>query len=646
MATESRRRKPTDGKLLQLLVDGIVDCAIYLIGADGRVMTWNSGAERLKGYSAEEIIGQPYALFFTPEDRAAGKPDQALRGAREHGRFTDEGWRVRKDGGRFWASALLDAIHDESGKFVGYGKVTRDLTERLAAREALLEAEQQFGVLIQGVVDYAIFMLGPDGYVKTWNPGAERIKGYKPAEILGRHFSQFYTDSDKFRGEPQRALHTASTEGRYEKEGWRVRKDGGRFWASVIIDRITDPEGRIVGFAKVTRDLTERKKAQEEMDRARAALAQAQKMEAIGQLTGGVAHDFNNLLTVITNSLDLLATPGIDDRQRTRVIESAQRAADRAAKLTQQLLAFARRQPLKPKRQDVNVLLRGFEAILRRAAGDTVEIELELAPERLVTEIDGPQFESALLNLVVNARDAMSKGGRVIVRTQAIMADGASTGQPELKTGPYVVTTVEDNGEGMPPDVLTRAFDPFFSTKEPGKGTGLGLSQVYGFVTQSGGHIELTSVPSAGTKVTIYLPRVEPSDLSESEAGAVLDRAFVRPGTILVVDDDPDVLTIAVTTLQSLGYEVMTAPDGPTALAVLRRGDPIDVLFSDVMMPKGMSGVELAREARNINPEIGILLASGYPVSVLSAQGLSGDFALLPKPYRWAELAQRLREIM
>ena len=284
-----------DARNLELLINGIVDYAIFMLDPDGVVRTWNRGAERLKGYAADEIIGKPFSIFYTPEDRAKGLHEKALATARETGRFASEGWRVRKDGTRFWALVVIDAIRDEDGRIIGFAKVTRDITQRQQAHDELLESERRYRRLVEAVVDYAIFQLDPSGHVATWNPGAQRIKGYTPEEIIGRHFSTFYTPEDLENDVPKLALAQAAEQGRWEAEGWRMRKDGTRFWASVVIDRITDESGAIIGFAKVTRDLSERKQAQDELKRVQEQLVASQKLEAVGQLSGGIAHDFNNL---------------------------------------------------------------------------------------------------------------------------------------------------------------------------------------------------------------------------------------------------------------------------------------------------------------------------------------------------------------
>ncbi|MGE4047297.1 MAG: PAS domain S-box protein, partial [Acetobacteraceae bacterium] len=330
-----------------LLVQSVVDYAIFMLDPEGRVTSWNPGAERIKGYTREEILGSHFSRFYPPEELAAGVPARALRIAAETGRFHTEGWRIRKDGSRFWAMIVIDRI-DQGGKLLGFAKITRDMTEERAAQLEALEKERQFRLLVRGVTDYAIFMLTPDGCVSNWNTGAERIKGYTEPEILGEHFSRFYTEEDRAAGLPRKALETARREGRYESEGWRVRKDGSRFWAGVVLDAIADDQGELIGFAKITRDLTERREVQLELEKSREQLFQSQKMEAVGNLTGGLAHDFNNLLTGISGSLELmrarLAQGRINDLER--YIIAAQGAAARAAALTHRLLAFARRQRL------------------------------------------------------------------------------------------------------------------------------------------------------------------------------------------------------------------------------------------------------------------------------------------------------------
>jgi len=618
----------------QLLVAGVRDYAIFMLDAEGFIKTWNAGAQRFKGYAPREILGQHFSVFYTDGDRAGGRPALALRTARDEGKFEDEGWRVRKDGSQFWASVVIDPLRDDSGKLIGFAKITRDITDRKMAQEALRESEEQFRLLVQGVTDYAIYMLSPAGEVTNWNVGAERIKGYTREEILGKHFSCFYTDEDRASGLPALTLSTAAAEGRAEREGWRVRKDGSRFWAHVVVDAIRNGAGELVGFAKVTRDVTERKQAAEALERANAALFQSQKMESLGQLTGGVAHDFNNLLAVMSNGLDVLSLR-VQDHADLKMLETMQRAVARGATLTQQLLSFARQQPLKVERCNLNAVIRGFEAVLRRAGNSTIELEIRPEPRPRPVLLDVARFEAALLNLIVNARDAMPAGGKIAITVENVEVREGTVGS--LVEGPYVKVSVADTGSGMPPEVAARAFEPFFTTKEVGKGTGLGLSQVYGFISQSGGDVLIRSEPDMGTVVSMYLPIANSaSGDADSLAGPTLD-------TVLVVEDEPDLLDATAALFRSLGYEVLTASNGAEAMNALGRRDDIRVLFTDVVMPKGIDGIQLARSTRDRHPEIRIVLASGYPLPALKAQhGNLDDFAFIHKPYRLADLVRTL----
>lgn len=480
----------------------------------------------------------------------------------------------------------------------------------------LLDDARQLQLLMQSVVDYAIYMLDPQGHIASWNVGGHRIKGYEPEEVIGRHFSMFYTEEDIASGLPERALKKAQEEGRFENEGWRRRKDGTLFWASVVIDPVF-VEGRLIGFAKVTRDITDRHLAQQALEEAQRAMLQSQKMEAIGQLTYGLAHDFNNLLTVITNSLDSILMTTDPHRVRKSVL-TAQRAADRGALLTRQLLAFSRGQWLRPKPHDVNTLIRGAEDVLRRAVDETVQIELDLHPRLPEVSVDGPQLEAALLNLVVNARDALPKGGLIRIVTRS---EGTDV--------PFVSIVISDNGTGMSPEVVARAAEPFFTTKEIGKGSGLGLSQVYGFVTQSNGRLDIASEPGAGTTVTLRLPAI-----CKRRGGT-----SAQPPRILVVDDDTNIVEIVRETLLDAGFDVLVAFDGPSALDLLR-SHAIDVLFSDAVMPGGMSGPDLARHALSAHPDIRVVLASGYSEGWL--KDIPEQCEFVAKPYRAAQILQML----
>ena len=602
----------------------------------------------MKGYSPEEIIGKSFASFYTPEDRAKGLPQRALSVAAEAGRFSADGWRVRKDGSRFWASVIIDAVRNEGGELIGFAKVTRDVTERQQAHEDLLSSERRYRQLIEAVVDYAIFQLDPLGNVATWNPGAQRIKGYVPAEIIGRHFSAFYTPEDIELGVPKRALDEAVEHGRFEAEGWRVRKDGSRFWASVVIDRITDEAGSVVGFAKVTRDVTDRKRAEDELKYVQEQLAASQKLEAVGQLSGGIAHDFNNLLMIVLGNLETAERYAkLHGANLNRALANAKRGAQRAAALTSRLLAFSRRQALDPKPVNVNNYVNGLQEFLQRTLGERIEVQTVGSAGLWQIEADANQLESAIVNLAINARDAMPDGGKLTLEAANIAADEDYCRlNPELAPGQYVAICVTDTGGGMSPDVLSHAFEPFFTTKDPGQGTGLGLSQVYGFVKQSGGHAKIYSEVGQGTTIKMYFPRFFGSAQREEIALEELAEGEIFE-TVLVVEDDEDLRAYISDVLRGLNYRVLSARSAQAALTILLQDDSkVDLLVTDVVMP-GINGRELGRRAHQIRPGLKILYMTGYSRNAVVHQGrLEEGVNLLEKPISQAKLALKVREIL
>jgi PAS domain S-box-containing protein len=634
---ESLSRQSTlEAERLALFVSGVTDYAIYMLSPEGIIKSWNAGAERFKGYQADEIIGKHLSTFYTAEDIAAGVPEKAIATARTQGKFEDEGWRVRKNGTRFWASVVLDPIRDESGELIGFTKITRDITERRRAADALRESEQQFRLLVQSVKDYAIYMLSPDGVITNWNSGAERIKGYSGSEVIGTHFSRFYSEQDRQAGLPAKALAIAAETGGFEKEGWRIRKDGSRFWAHVIIDPIKNEAGELIGFAKVTRDVTERREAAAALEKAREALFHAQKQESLGRLTGGVAHDFNNLLSVLVNGITLLRMSA-RSQQEVKTLDSMERAASRGATLTQQLLSFSRQQPLKAERHDINRVVSSFESVLRRALKSSIRFSLRLAPSLPPVMVDATQFEAALLNLVVNAGDAVGDVGTVVLQTA--VAQLPEGNDQKVPAGQYVYISLHDTGAGIPPDIQDRVTEPFFTTKPIGKGTGLGLSQVYGLIQQSSGGMSIESGAESGTTISLYLPALESDEISVSSSSSLA----VATDKALIVDDQPDVLDMACALFRMLGYEVIAANSGMEALDMLDRHRDVSLLFTDVVMP-GMNGVELAREAKNIIPTIKIILATGYAENVLGTLLKEPrEFALIMKPYRLSDIIQYIR---
>src|SRR5262245_52224545 len=514
--------------------------------------------------------------------------------------------------------------------------------------------ERQFQMLVQSIKDYGIYMLDPEGRVTSWNSGAEHIKGYTAEEVVGRHFSAFYTEEDRAAGVPGRLLARATAEGKAEAEGWRVRKNGSRFWASVMVDRIDDDAGRLVGFAKVTRDITERHTAQTMLDQARERMLQVQKMEAIGQLTGGVAHDFNNLLTVVIGNLDIIQrnldqlSGGVSGRLK-RAANSALRGAQRAATLTQRLLAFSRQQALDPKPLDLNKFIAGEVEFLQRSLGETIEIQAVGGAGVWQVEVDPNELEAALLNLAVNARDAMPGGGKLTIETSnSFLDEDYCRANPEVRRGQYVLVAVTDNGAGMTRDVLARAFEPFYTTKAPGQGTGLGLSQVYGFIKQSEGHVKIYSERGQGTTVKIYLPRRLQDALADEDDHKAVDVIEGLPGeTILVVEDDEDVRAYLVETLRDLNYRVLRASDAIAALGFLQQPDlRIDLLLTDVVLP-GMNGRELAKEAQAQRPRIKVLYVTGYSRNAIVHQGrLDPGVELMQKPITQEKLAIRVRDLL
>jgi PAS domain S-box-containing protein len=495
-----------------------------------------------------------------------------------------------------------------------------------------VSGDRRFQLLVEAVKDYAIYLLDADGHVASWNTGAQRFKGYTADEILGAHFSRFYTQEDRAAGVPWRALRVAVEEGKFEAEGWRVRKDGSNFWASVVIDPILDDDGTLLGFAKITRDMSERRRAQQELEAAREELAQAQKMEAVGRLTGGVAHDFNNLLTVIRSSADLLRRPGLSAEKRERYLDAIIDTSDRAAQLTSQLLAFARRQPLQSEAFNVAERLGRLKQILTTTLGSPVKLEFDVPQDAGAIFADPNQFDTAILNMAINARDAMPDGGHLRISVEKATGAGRQDG--------FVAVSIGDSGCGMDADTVSRIFEPFFTTKEAGKGTGLGLSQVYGFAKQSGGEIAVESRPGEGTTFTLHLPRADGRAPAAAPDGEAPPEAL-PPRRILLVEDNQTVGEFAKALLAELGQQVSWAGDAASAIAMIE-GAPegFDLVFSDVVMP-GTNGVDLAQMIRARWPELPVVLTSGYS-HVLAEQGSHG-FELLRKPYSIDGLAGILR---
>lgn len=630
----------------RLLVESVEDIAIYLVDPEGRIATWNRGAERLTGYSLD-IIGKPVSLLYAQGEQTPDLSEARIACSARGSSREIETLLLRQDGSTILASITVQAVRDGSGILLGYAETARDLSRRKAADEAHKFTEEQFRRLVHGVIDYAIFMLDLEGHVHSWNVGAERIKGYRPDEIIGEHFSAFYTEEDRLAGEPQRGLDSARDRGRFESRAWRVRKDGSLFWAHVVIDRIDDDNGQPIGFAKITRDATESRQAQEALDEMRRALHQSQKMKAIGQLTGGVAHDFNNLLQVISGNLQLLNDDVSENERGKRRIANAMAGVTRGSKLASQLLAFGRRQPLAPKVMNPGKLIRGMDDLLRHTLGEGIEVETVISGGLWNASIDRANLENAVLNLSINARDAMDGRGRLTIETgNAYLDDQYVRRHHEVTPGQYVLIAVTDTGRGIPADLLETVFEPFFTTKSEGSGTGLGLSMVYGFVKQSGGHIKLYSEVGHGTTVKIYLPRsMEAEEEQRHEAAAEPMRGGKE--TVLVVEDDEAVRDTTVSLLRNLGYTVLQAPDARSALSIVESGVALDLLFTDVVMPGPLRSPDLAIKARQRIPHLAVLFTSGYTENAIVHAGrLDAGVELLSKPYTHEAMARKVREVL
>jgi PAS domain S-box-containing protein len=613
--------------IFRLLVDAVTDYAIYMLDPTGVVASWNPGAQRFKGYTADEIIGQHFSRFYTEEDVRAGLPAQVLRTAAREGKFETEGWRRRKDGTRFWAHVVVDPVRDASGALLGFAKITRDLTERRRAEQA----QEEVRLLVQSVTDYALYMLDRDGNVASWNAGAERIKGYRPDEIIGRHFSTFYTEEDRAAGEPALALAAAEREGRYEKEAQRVRKDGTRFWANVVIDPIRNADGSLRGFVKITRDVTERHEAERKLGEAREALFQSQKLEAIGQLTGGVAHDFNTLLTAIIGSLELVQRGVAGEPRVTALVANALQAAQRGATLTQRMLAFARRQELKAEPTDIRTLVSGMADLLDRSLGSGIHIVIRFTPAIGQVMLDRNQLEMALLNLAVNARDAMPNGGEMVLeaREETLGLGNAFA----LAPGRYAVLSVLDQGTGMDETTLKRATEPFYTTKGVGKGTGLGLSMAHGLAEQLGGRLQLESTLGKGTTASLWLPVMAKPAAEPATTPPQPQLPEIAALSILAVDDDALVLTNTAAMLEDRGHRVTVAYSANEALELLKH-QTFDLLITDQGMP-GMTGAELIEEVQRAWPGLPIVLATGYAEL---PPGAAAQVPRIAKPFRQEQL--------
>jgi PAS domain S-box-containing protein len=642
MPMPETKRETKDESRLRTVLDTAID-GVILIDARGAVLMFNRACERLFGYRADEVIGQNVKMLMPSPFHE--EHDRYLENYRRTGerKIIGIGREVvgrRKDGSVFPMDLSVgETTQDGESIFVG---TIHDLTERKRAEQAVREVAARLRAVVDTAVD-GVILIDARGIILMFNPACERLFGYGATEVIGENVkmlmpSPFHEEHDyyleNYRRTGERKIIGIGREvvGR--------RKDGSVFPMDLSVGE-AEQDGEPI-FVGMIHDLTERKRTEEQ-------LVQAQKMEAVGQLSGGIAHDFNNLLTVMIGNAELLsdslkARPDLK-RQADLVIA----AGERGAELTQRLLAFSRRQTLLPVEVDCNQLVDSIRRMLRRTLREDIDIRTAIEPALWHSFADSTQLEAAILNLAINAQDAMPHGGCLTIATANVPLDESyQSYHPEVPPGHYVMIAVTDDGDGMPPEVRERAFEPFFTTKEVGKGTGLGLSMVYGFVKQSNGHVTLYSEPGLGTTVRLYLPAQSTASMPLTGTVPVAHSEPPRGReTVLVAEDDPFVRSHAVTCLESLGYQVIAAVDGNDALARLNQGIEPDILFTDIVMPGGINGLELAERAKQLRPGLKVLITSGYALETLAARGrLHADVAVLHKPYRKAELAQRLRDAL
>ncbi len=603
-------------------------------------VTWSEQLCDIYGIAAQAAPNnvEGFLDFVHPADRAVVQ--ESVSAALEHGTdFMHEERIVRPDGEIRHLQSVGEVVRDDNGAAIRLLGICLDLTARKKAEEALRNSEQSYQFLLKGVRDYAIYMLDAAGNVRSWNESAERLKGYSAEEIIGRHFGIFLPVEERNSGLAEQVLSAATENGKFEGQTYVVRRDGSRFFANVILDAIRDEEDRLVGFAKLVRDITAQHEAQVTLDETREQLAQSQKMEALGQLTGGIAHDFNNLLMIVSGYSQILERR-LTEAKDTRAVEAIRAAASRGERLTRQLLTFSRRQQLSPVTVDLRARIDVVRDMLAPSLRGNIDFICDVADDIWPVETDLGELELALVNLAVNARDAMPEGGTLTLSARnVVLQPGSAAGK---LAGDFVALAIIDTGTGMPPDVVARVFEPFFTTKPVGKGTGLGLSQVHGFANQSGGAATVTSEPGRGTTVTIYLPRAQDTGVATPGDSAAEENAPAQ-GTVLAVEDSREVAAVTSALLEALGYRVVRAESAADALRHLEQGIAFDFVFSDIVMPGAIDGLGLAKICRERYPELPVLLTSGFSDA---AQSADGRFEILRKPFELGALERAIEQVI
>jgi two-component system cell cycle sensor histidine kinase/response regulator CckA len=635
----SEESRAAGDRRFRTLVEQVRDYAIFMADPQGRPTTWNEGVKRLLGYEEHEFLGQEVDALFTPEDRARGIPQLEFRTAADEGCASDDRWLVRKDGSRFWAEGITTRLNDPSGQLLGFSKVFRDLTQEKEAQDRLRDSQERLRVALVAA-RMGIWRLHLPTNTQRLDGSMARLLGLGEAEVVESYelFREHIHPED--RAQVDAAFAGVSKNGGEMHVEFRViRPDGSIRWLLDHGVAVRDASGTVEYLTGAAVDVTERRIAEER-------LGEAQRMDAVGRLAGGVAHEINNMMTVILGfSAMLLDTPDSPHEAELRQIH---RAADRAAAITTQLLAFGRRQLLRPQVLDVNQLIRGLEPMLRRVLGEDKEFEAQLADDPGRVRADPRQLEQVLLNLTLNARDAMPNGGKFAISTQRVTLPRREAARPlgdELSPGDYVRLTISDTGHGMDAATAARVFEPFFTTKPVGEGTGLGLATAFGIVRQSGGTVRLFSNPGEGTTFHIYLPQV-PDDAPLPVSERALPREVHGSGTVLVVEDEDMVRDFTCRVLAAHGYRCVEATDGSEALRLIReRGESIDAVVTDVVMPN-IGGGTLARHLAEVRPGLPVLFTSAYTSQEVIRRGLiSSDAPFLQKPFASEALLAKLREI-
>jgi len=652
---------------LRSLIDAVKDYAIILLSPEGVIRSWNSGASRIMGYSREETIGAHFSIFYTPIDLENRKPEHELEIAAAEGRVEDEGWRLRKDGTRFWANTVISALRDDEGVMRGFAKVTRDLTERRAAEEQLRHSEEFFRLLVESVKDYAIFMLDPSGRIISWNIGAERIKGYRPDEILGKHFSTFYSAEDIASRKPERELEIAIREGRVEDEGWRLRKDGSRFWANVVITAVYDESKNLRGFAKVTRDITTRKQAEEaqralfeqrearlqaeeEKRRLESSYRSAQEANrAKDEFLMTLSHELRTPMTAILGWARLLPTLALNDATFKEAIAAIGRSAQLQAKLIDDVLDVSRivsgKLRLTIETVDIVTVLEGaLEAVRTSANAKGIELVVTFEPDLGVASVDATRLQQVVWNLLTNAVKFTPRKGRVELVAK--------------RSDSQLQISVCDTGEGIDPQFLPHMFEPFrqaetASTRVHG-GLGLGLSIVRYLVEAHGGSVSAESKGRGqGSQFTVNLPiRSIRTSTSESQPQRQDDwtppqgrRAALSGRCILIVDDDRDGRELIAATLRQAGAKVLAAASADEALEIVVKDKP-DLIITDIAMPH-TDGYALQRQFRT-DPKLAgipIVALTAFPATVVSVNEKEFE-AYLRKPIDPFELTDQIEKLL